>query len=257
MRKNKLKEVISRGDVAIGTCIYSFSPAIIEVAGFAGLDFCRVDNEHAWRQDETVENVLRGAYCAEIVPLLRVDRDNPHLVRKALEAGAGGVIVPHIDTREEAEALVHAGKFPPLGERGYGGLCFSAKWGLNGGLDWMEWSNDETLIIPMIESVKAVSNIDDIMSTKGVDAVFFGPADFSISAGIPLQTGHEKVTAALKTVVASAKKHGKFVVTTTGFPYKESVLRMMEMGVQAIEIGHDVTILSTIWKKTINETRGK
>jgi 4-hydroxy-2-oxoheptanedioate aldolase len=256
MKRNKLKETVSRGEVAIGTCIYSFSPAIIEVAGFAGLDFCRVDNEHAWRQDESAENVLRGALCADIVPLLRIDRDNPFLVRKAFEAGAGGVIVPHISTRQEAEAIVQAAKFPPIGKRGYGGLCFSAQWGMNAGLKWMEWSNNESLVIPMVEDTDAVLHIDDIMETRGVDAVFFGPADFSISAGIPLQTGHDKVVAALRRVVESAKKHGKFVITTAMFHYEENAHKLIDIGVQAVEIGHDVTVLSTIWKNSLKELKG-
>ena len=256
MKKNKLKEIVSKGGVAVGTCIYSFSPAIIEVAGFVGVDFCRIDNEHAWRQDESVDNVIRGAFCSDIVPLLRIDRDNPHLVRKAFEAGAGGVIVPHISTRQEAEAIVQAAKFPPIGKRGYGGLCFSAQWGIKAGVEWMEWCNNETLVIPMAEDTEAVAHIDSIMATEGVDAIFFGPADFSISAGVPLQTGHAKVTDALKKVIESAKKHGKFVITTTGFPYADNARKLAEMGAQAIEIGHDVTILATIWKNALNEIRG-
>ena len=85
---------------------------------------------------------------------------------------------------------------------------------------------------------------------------FFGPADFSISAGIPLQTGHEKVTSALKRVVESSKKHGKFVITTAMFPYGENARKLMDIGVQAIEIGHDVTVLSTIWKNSLQDIKG-
>jgi len=254
-KKNKLKEIIASGKVALGTCLYSFSPAIIELAGFCGLDFCRIDNEHAWRQDESVENVLRGAFCADIVPLLRIDKDNPYLVRKALEAGAGGVIVPHVNTRKEAEAVVQAAKFPPKGKRGYGGLCFSGQWGTNAGVDWMEWSNCETLVITMIEDVCAIPNLNDMLSLEGLDGVFFGPADFSISAGLPLQTGHEKVMDALKRTIEAAKKHNKLVIFGAKYPYWESAQKLIELGVQAIEIGHDLTILATIWKKTIQAVR--
>jgi 4-hydroxy-2-oxoheptanedioate aldolase len=257
MKKNRLKEIVSRGDVAIGTCIYSFSPAIMEVAGFVGLDFCRIDNEHAWRQDESTENVIRAANLTGIVPLLRIDRDNPYLVRKALEIGAGGVIVPHVSSRKDVEAIVQAAKFPPLGHRGYGGLCLSGKWGVDAGVDWMEWSNRETLVIPMIEDVEAIRNIEDIMSTPGMDGAFFGPADFSVSAGVPLQTGHEKVMKALQTVVAASKRHGKFVIFGAGFPQWEKAAPIIEMGVQAIELGHDVTILKSVWQKTIESIKKK
>lgn len=255
-KKNKLKEILTRGEVALGTCVYSFSPAVIELAGFCGLSFCRIDNEHAWRQDESAENLLRGAFCADIVPLLRIDRDNPYLVRKALEAGAGGVIVPHINTRKEVESIVQAAKFPPIGKRGYGGLCFSGQWGADAGVGWMEWSNRETLVIPMVEDVHAIPHIDDIMATEGLDGVFFGPADFSISAGVPLQTGHAKVTDALKRTVDSAQKHGKFVIYGAKYPYREDAERVKALGVNAIEIGHDLSILATIWKKTVQAFSG-
>ncbi len=113
--------------------MYSFSPAIMEVAGFTGLDFCRIDNEHAWRQDEGAENVIRAALLSGICPLLRVDRDNPYLVRKALEAGAGGVIVPHVHDRKDAERIVQAAKFPPSARGGTAGSAFPASGASTGG----------------------------------------------------------------------------------------------------------------------------
>ena len=104
-KKNNLREKIRRGEIALGTALYSFSPALIELAGYTGLDFCRIDNEHAWRQDESGEHMIRAGLLAGICPLMRVDRDNPYLVRKALEAGAGGVIVPHVHDQKDAEAI--------------------------------------------------------------------------------------------------------------------------------------------------------
>ena len=254
-KKNRLREKIKGGDIALGTAIYSFSPAIVELAGFTGLDFCRIDNEHAWRQDEGAENVIRGALLSGIVPLLRIDRDNPYLVRKALEAGAGGVIVPHTHDRKDVEEIVKAAKFPPLGKRGYGGLCLSGQWGVDAGIEWMEWSNSETLIIPMIEDITAIPKLDAIMSTEGLDGVFFGPADFSISAGVPLQTGHEKVMSALRKTVEAADKYGKFVIFIAGYPQWETVRKVRGLGVKAIELGHDVSILRAVWSKTIQEMK--
>jgi 4-hydroxy-2-oxoheptanedioate aldolase len=151
--------------------------------------------------------------------------------------------------------MVEAAKFPPLGRRGYGGLCLSGQWGVDAGEEWMAWSNREQLVIPMIEDVTALGEIDAIMATTGVDGVFFGPADFSISAGVALQTGHEKVISAVKKVVEAADKYGKFVIYPVGFPQWERVEKVKELGVHAIEIGHDVSILKNIWQKAISSFR--
>lgn len=254
-KRNKLKQVLSEGRTALGTCVYSFSPALIELAGFTGLDFCRIDNEHAWRQDESGEAMLRGAQLADITALMRVDRDDPYIIRKALEAGAGGVIVPHTHDRKDVEDIVQAAKFPPVGKRGYGGLCLSGQWGVDAGVEWMEWCNRETLIVPMIEDVGTIEKIDEIMRVEGIDGVFFGPADFSISAGVPLQTGHDKVVSALKRVIDAANKYNRFVIYPAGFPQWETVKKYEEIGVHAIELGHDVSILKSVWQKAVCEIR--
>lgn len=219
------------------------------------MDFCRIDNEHAWRQDQSTEDVLRGGLLGGLVPLLRVDRDNPYLIRKALEAGAGGVIIPHAKGKEDVQRMVEAAKFHPLGKRGYGGLCLSGKWGVDAGEEWMNWSNREQLVIPMVEDVGALEEIDEIMATEGVDGIFFGPADFSISAGVPLKIWHDKVVGAVKTVVETADKYEKFVIYPIGFPQWEQVERVKELGVHAVELGHDVSILKSVWQKSIGSFR--
>jgi len=254
--KNKMKETLARGEVALGACICSFSPAIVEVAGFSGLVWCRIDNEHAWRQDESAEQVMRAAWNSGVAPILRVDKESPQMTRKALEIGAAGVIVPHVRSGKEAENIVKEAKFPPMGHRGYSNLCLSGGWGVGGaedGLAWMEWSNRETLVIPMVEEPEAVDNIDEIVSVDGVDGVFFGAADYSVSAGVPLQAMHPKVQGALAKTVEAARARGKFVIFIAKYPWWEDARRLISLGIQAIEIGHDVSILGTIWKKSIQE----
>ncbi len=238
-----------------GTCISTLSPIVTEIAGYCGLDFCRIENEHAWRQDESIENVMRAAYVGGIVPLIRIDRGNPYLIRKALEIGAGGVIIPHVNTGREVEEIVRAAKFPPKGDRGFSALCMSGKWGTESGLEWAKWSDQETMVMVMIEDYRALENLEEIMSTDGLDAVVFGPNDYAFSLGIPGQKSHPKVIDGLKKIIESAKKHGKVVKVSVGLPYEENARKFIEMGCQIIELDHDVTILKNVWKTTLAELR--
>jgi 4-hydroxy-2-oxoheptanedioate aldolase len=252
--KNKIKEMWEKGELVVGTCVYSNSPIMVELAGFCGMDFCRIDNEHSWRRDESAENIMRAAEISGTVPILRIDND-PDIIRKALEIGAGGILIPHINKAEEVEDIVKAAKFPPIGERGMGSLCFSAKWGTGNSIQWMQWSNKETLVGVMIEDEKAIPNLDGIMSVEGLDFILFGPSDYSVSIGLPGQTKHPKVMDALGKTIESADDHGRYVIKGIGKPYLDNAQELIEMGIHGIEVGHDVSILRGFWREKEEEIR--
>jgi len=253
--RNRLKEILEEGRLAVGSCVYSSSPAMVELAGFCGLDFCRIDNEHSWRRDESVENMVRAAAVSGVVPLLRVDRDDPNVVRKALEIGAGGILVPHINTAEEVEEVVRAARFPPRGDRGIGTLCFSARWGTERAVDWIRWSHEEQLLGIMIEDRRAMDRLEEIMSVEELDYVLFGASDYSVSIGRPGETGHPEVMDALRATIEAADRHGKYVCKGVGHPWVENARKFVEMGCHMIELGHDVSILETIWSTKGEEIR--
>jgi 2-keto-3-deoxy-L-rhamnonate aldolase RhmA len=246
---NKLKKVLEGGGVAIGTAIFSYSPAVVEVAGYSGLDFVRIDNEHSWRRDDSMEHMIRAATIPGITPILRVDKGDPYIVRKALEIGAGGIIVPDITTREEAEDVVKASKFPPSGIRGYSGLCFSGRWGLEAGENWIDWSDHETLVGIMIENEEIIPHLDEVLSLEGLNFVLFGPSDYSMSLGLRSpQKNHPKVQAALKRTIEVAQKYDKPVAIGVGYPWVEEAQRYIDLGCKMIEIGSDVVALRSVWK---------
>lgn len=255
MGRNRLKEILEEGRLAVGSCVYSYSPALVELAGFCGLDFCRIDNEHSWRRDESAENMMRAAAVSGVVTLLRVDRDDPHVVRKALEIGAGGILVPHINTAEELEEVVKAAMFPPRGDRGIGTLCFSARWGTEKAVDWIRWSHEEQLIGVMIEDHRAIDQLEEMMSVKELDYVLFGASDYSVSIGMPGQVNHPNVMDALRKTIEAAERHGKYVCKGVGYPWVENAKKFVEMGCHMIELGHDATILRTIWSMKGEEIR--
>jgi 4-hydroxy-2-oxoheptanedioate aldolase len=246
---NRLKRTLHKGDVALGTAVFSSSPAIIEVAGYSGLDFVRIDNEYSWRRDESMEHMIRAAYVAEITPILRVDKGDHYIINKALEIGAGGVLVPDISTKEEVEELIRAAKFPPKGTRGYSSLCFSGQWGARGGEDWVNWSESETLVGIMIENEQVISRLDSILSIERLDFVLFGPADYSLSIGLRgPQKDHPKVQDAIKKTVEVANKYGKPVAIGVGQPWEEETKKYIDLGCRMIEIGNDVVALRSMWK---------
>jgi 4-hydroxy-2-oxoheptanedioate aldolase len=252
--KNKIKEMLEEGEVVFGTAIYSFSPALVEIAGYSGFDYVRLEAEHSWRQDESLEHMIRAADCSGVASIVRVDKGNPYLIRKVLELGALGVMVPHIKNKEEAMEVIRAAKFPPKGIRGYIDLCHSAKYGFRKD-DWIKWSNEEILTGVMIEDKEGVENIEEIAALEDLDFIVFGHADYSISIGLPLQVSHPKVMEGLKKIISAAKKFGKYVAKGVNYPWVEEAKKYIEMGCNIIEIGHDLSILRTIWKKTIEDLR--
>ncbi len=253
LKKNMIKEKLQQGKPVIGTCMTALSPYLVEVAGFAGMEWCRIDTEHNFRQDTTVENMIRSAKVSGISPIVRIDKDDPYLIRKVMEIGAEGFIVPSIKSAEEVRDVVRAAKFPPLGERGFSTLCFSAQYGMVSGDDWLNWSNQEILVGVMIETREAVEQIDEIMAVEGLDFVLFGPADYSIAIGLvrPDKT-NPLVQAGLKKTIAAARKYHKHVMFGIGPVWEEEAAKYIEMGVSMIEVGHDFSILAREWKHAID-----
>ena len=247
MRKpNKVRQKLDAGHCAIGSAIYSCSPNMVEAAGYAGIDFLRIDTEHSWRRDGSLENMIRAATITDVVPIVRVDRDDPYVIRKALEIGAGGIVVPHVQSVADAEAIVSAAKFPPRGKRGFALLCQSGEWGARNGREWREWSDAEPLVGVMVESVGAVEVIDDIMAIDGVDFALFGPADYAIGLGLgEPDSRHPDVQDGLRRTIAAAKKSGKHVMYGVGTDNDEAK-KAAAMGVTMLEFAHDVVAYRTM-----------
>ena len=256
MEPNSVRQKLGRGRVVTGSVLYSWSPNVAEAAGQAGLDFIRIDNEHAWRQDSSAEQIIRAAALVDLVPIMRVDRDNPFLIRKALEIGAGGILVPDIHSPMEAQKVVEAAKFPPEGRRGYSGNCWSAAWGARAGAEWIKWSNSEPMIGVMIENQEAVKCVEQIIAVEGLDFVYFGPADYSMSIGLgEPNRDHEQVRSALKRTIAAAKKADKHVMYNAGLAGEE-IKRCVKMGVTMIELSNDLWVIKSILGEAVKLVEG-
>lgn len=244
---NPLRARLNAGKPAIGTSVVSWSPAIVEIAAYAGLDFVRLDTEHSWRRDESLDHLIRAALLRQIVPVVRVEGSDLALVRKVLELGAGGVIVTEIETAKDARDLVRASKFPPNGTRGYSSLCESAGWGSAPAREWVEWSDTEPLIGIMVETPGILDDVDDIMAVPGIDFAFFGPADFSMNLGLRAPAKADaRLQQGLERTVKAARNAGKHVMATSGSSADE-IAKVLGLGVSFVEVPNDLASVRVGW----------
>lgn len=208
MRENPVKQVLSDGGVAVGLMFFEFSSdGAPRLADSAGADFVIWDMEHTGWTTETVRRLMAVARLGRAWPLVRVPRASYHLIATALDSGAMGVMVPMVDTPEDAQLVVESVKYPPLGKRGYGAVYPDMT--PDGPAGWIESSNRESLVIVQLETVTAVENADAIIGTEGVDIPWLGHFDLTASMGIPGQFDHPDYVAAVDRLLEAAARHGK------------------------------------------------
>ena len=252
IQPNSVRKKLAVGERVVGGAVFSWSPNVIDAAVLAGLDYVRIDTEHAWRKDDSLEHLIRAAVMGGVVPIVRVDRDDPYLVRKALEIGAGGIIVPDVCTAQQAESVVQAAKFPPLGSRGFSRNCWSAAWGATSADEWVQWSNREPLIGIMIENVSALSSIDDIVAVDGIDFILFGPADFSMSLGLAAPDASDaRVRSAISTTIEAVHGAGKHFSLGVG-TQPDTIEKYIQLGVDMLELSNDLGIVRAGWQAAKN-----
>ena len=203
---NRLKRDLAAGRVSLGATITINSPAIVEMLSRVGLDWLWIDTEHTALTLENVVTMLQAANGSNASTVIRVPWNDKTMIKRALDVGPDGILVPLINTRQEAEDAVRAMKYPPVGERG-AGLGRAQSYGMHMG-EYLQAANDEVLVIAQIEHVTAVENIDEIVSVEGLDSVFVGALDLSGSMGKLGQTDDPEVEAAVQTVLAAAQRAG-------------------------------------------------
>lgn len=209
--KTSFKEKLDSSKFMLGTWSQSASPEMLEIIGYGGFDFTIIDTEHGYFGLETAENLVRTAEAAGISPIIRVAINEPHLIMKALDIGAEGVIVPQVTTREEAEKAISASLYHPDGTRG---ACPCIRTGKHFISEWDRHSvkaNHEVIVMVIIEGKKGMENVAEIISTEGLSAVMIGPFDLSVSLGVGGQLDHPLVIDFMKKVIDLCKKHNVHV----------------------------------------------
>jgi 2-keto-3-deoxy-L-rhamnonate aldolase RhmA len=242
MVESFFRQALLQRRVIVGTWLEINHPTVAEVLAKAGCEWIGIDVEHTDIDITSLTALLRGMYGRGAAPVVRVATNKVLAIRRALDAGAAGVLVPFVNTAEQAKRAVAAAKYPPVGVRGFS-FCRANNWGADFEAE-AQSANDETAVIVMIETKEGVENIQEILAVDGVDAVFIGPYDLSGSYGIPGQIQAPVVKQACQRVVNACSRAGKSVGLLMVKPTLKSVQQAIDDGYTLLCLGVDVVFLS-------------
>ena len=241
-RKDLKNSFINRKHLFAGWTSLSH-PQISEMLTFSGVDFMGIDIEHSTISQEQSQRIIAVCHAGGIPCLPRVASHNQEDIKRLLDSGADGIIVPTVETPEQIENLVKWMKYPPIGNRGYG-VARAQGYGHDFTQYTDEWNNTSILII-QIETICAVDNIEKLLGYQDVDGVMVGPYDLSGSLGVPGQINHALVKSAIKQVFESCKKFGKSCGVHEVDPTVKNVQESFNAGSTFTVLASDVFIL---WK---------
>jgi 4-hydroxy-2-oxoheptanedioate aldolase len=209
MQKNTAKEKLARGEAIYGTSLeIALDPEMPLLLSAAGLDFFFIDTEHSPADYHEIRALCRSAKYCNIAALVRVTQNEPHLITRALDSGAAGIIVPRVHSSCEAKKATEIMKYPPHGNRGFGMLSIIHDFRFTDPQQEMESANQETITVLQIESAAGLGAVDEIASTAFVDALFVGPYDLTISMGIAEQFQSQQFWEAIDRVIHACNDAG-------------------------------------------------
>jgi 4-hydroxy-2-oxoheptanedioate aldolase len=250
-----LQQQLAKGRPLIGTFCQIASPTLIEAAGYAGMDFVIIDNEHGPIPIDGLAEYLRTAEAAGITPLVRVGENNPALIGKALDLGAAGVVVPQIDSVDAARAAVAAAKYSPLGTRGACPCVRSAQYGGIPSTRFYAQENERTAVVLLVEGPNGMAVLDEILAVPGVDALLIGPVDLSHSLGLAGQEDHPLVKATMREMAAKARARG-VAVGVFSMDYADA-REWASLGAQLLPFSTDSMLFFSVCRQTVTAIRGE
>jgi 4-hydroxy-2-oxoheptanedioate aldolase len=254
MNLQQFKDALANGKSVYGPFMKTGDAAFVECAGHAGFDFCILDMEHGPVDFFTLQNLIRGAEVAGIVPVVRTCDSSETAIGKALDLGAKGIQVPQIQSAEQAHKVIQAAKFYPSGERGVCRFVRAANYSSMQRDEYFAKAN-EALIILQVEGKQVIHHLEEILSVEGLDVLFIGPYDLSQSLGVPGQVSHPEVIEAIKKITDKAKRAG---VTTGVFcDTPEASNLWQHAGIQYISYSVDVGIFTGACRDIVKKLRLK
>jgi 2-keto-3-deoxy-L-rhamnonate aldolase RhmA len=238
-----IKQKFQEGEVSIGSWMSMGHVSIAEILAQAGFDWVVVETEHTAIDVSEVLRLLIAIEGRGAIPLVRLAWNDPIQAKAVMDSGAAGVIVPMVNSKEEAELAVKSVKYPPEGFRGVG-LARAQGYGVSFD-EYIEHANNDGLLMLQIEHIDAVNNIEDILSVPGIDGTYIGPYDLSCSMGLAGQLNHPDVEAAKKRVLEATQACGLAPGIHLVHPdmAREELGRHVEMGFRFIALGTDILFL--------------
>ena len=255
MRQNQVKRNLAAGDVAIGTMIFEFNtPGIGRIAANAGAAFVVYDMEHTGWSIETIRVLTATTRAADTVPLVRVPAIQYHLLSRPLDVGAMGLMIPMVETEEQARSIVRSARYAPDGARGAAFAIAHDDYAGGDIVTKMQSANDEVLLIAQIETVAGVEQADRIAAVDGIDVLWIGHFDLTASLGIPGQFNHPTYLRSVDRVLEACQRHGKTPGIMAGdAPAGQSLLGQ---GFRAIAFSGDLWIYGEALKTGIEALAG-
>jgi len=250
---NRFKNTLKEGKPVFGPFMKSTDPAFIEVAGHAGFDFVILDMEHGPAGIPELQNLIRGALLANIIPIVRTSDSSEVSIAAPLDLGALGVQIPQVKSGAMAKACVQAARFYPEGERGVCRFVRAANYSSMPREEYFSKAN-EILVIVQLEGKEAIQDIDNIMKVEGIDILFIGPYDLSQSLGVPGQISNPIVIETMKDIVNRARTLGIVVGTFTDTLQAANMWE--KAGVQYISYSVDVGIFTNACTKLVKDLHG-
>jgi 4-hydroxy-2-oxoheptanedioate aldolase len=252
-RKNKVKEKLHAGECVFGAFANGVSTEMVEIMALAGFDFILIDSEHASSSEERNRYLIMAGECHDTTVMVRIPNKISSSALRNLDVGAQGLLVPQVNTKEEAEGIVAASKYYPEGMRGIT-IQRSGDYGMSEDSgNYFKNANDNTLIAVQCENIACLKNLDAITATPGVDIIFVGPYDLSQSMGIPGQVESEQVQKVVDTVLELTSKYSKYAGIYVA--NAELAKKYAAMGFKFIIVGSDIAFFSAACTSVVDELK--
>lgn len=243
MSVDPLRARLAAGGVASGlVVVHSRTPTIARIAASCGFHWLFVDLEHGATSLEIASQRCVAALDAGIAPFVRVPENAPGWIGRALDGGAVGIVVPHIDSAADAKRAVNAARYPPAGSRSLSGLLPQLGYRALPAREQMAQFEALTFLVGIIETEEAIEQIDAIAAVPGLDALQVGTSDLSVSVGTPGELDHPRVQEAVRRTIEACRRHGK--VAAVGGAYRPDWLQLYAgMGVKMLLVGNDLSLM--------------